>query len=156
MNGLPGSGGWTEPALAAMPRQAAGVEALGWLTGCWEGRSPERTLEEVWMPPRGGSVLGMSRSVGEGRLSGYELLLISEREGEVWYRAYPSGQPSAEFRATRIGDGVLTVENPSHDFPLRIEYRAQGPDSLLAWIDGGPENESRRIEFRFARRACGP
>lgn len=143
------------PAGPSKPElQEAGVDALDWLAGCWESKSPERVLEEVWMPPRGGSLLGMSRSLREEGLAGYEFLLLTERDGHVWYRAHPSGQPITEFRATRVGDGVLTVENPSHDFPRRIEYRAQGRDSLLAWIDGGPGDEGTRIEFRFARAVC--
>ncbi|HEU5171140.1 MAG TPA: aminotransferase class V-fold PLP-dependent enzyme [Gemmatimonadales bacterium] len=36
---------------------AAGC-ALAWLTGCWEARSPLRSIEEHWTEPRGGSLLG--------------------------------------------------------------------------------------------------
>ena len=47
---------------SASPR-ADGIERLAWLQGCWEMVSPQRIVEEQWMSPRGGSMLGMSRTV---------------------------------------------------------------------------------------------
>lgn len=46
-----------------------GIERVGWLQGCWEAGSPERTVEEYWMAPRGGSMIGMSRTIAAAALS---------------------------------------------------------------------------------------
>jgi hypothetical protein len=39
------------------------IHSLGWLAGCWELRTPTRTVEEYWMRPRGGTMLGMGAMV---------------------------------------------------------------------------------------------
>ena len=44
-----------------------GVQRLAWLQGCWEtAAAADRTVEEQWTAPRGGSMLGTSRTVRGG------------------------------------------------------------------------------------------
>jgi hypothetical protein len=130
------------------------VETLSWLAGCWEQARDGVVIEEQWMRPRAGTMLGMSRTTREGAPAAHEWILLREVKGAVQFQAHPSGQASATFTASLVSDTALVVENPDHDFPRRIGYRPAGPDSVLAWIDGGPGNEGRRVEFRFARAAC--
>ena len=53
-------------ALPSPRREPVRIEQVGWLTGCWEMSSPQRTIEEHWLPPRGGTMLGIGRTV-QGR-----------------------------------------------------------------------------------------
>jgi hypothetical protein len=131
-----------------------GVDRLTWLQGCWEAASPQRTMEEQWMAPRGGSMLGMSRTIRGDRLTGHELVVLREREGRLVYQAHPSGQPSAEFPLLTLGDSMVVFEDPQHDFPQRVVYRRPVADSLLAWIEGTANGQERRIEFRYRRVPC--
>lgn len=39
--------------------QATAVSPPAWLTGCWERRAGDRLVEEHWMAPRGGMMLGV-------------------------------------------------------------------------------------------------
>lgn len=39
-------------------QESEGIERVAWLEGCWEMVSPQRTIEEQWMAPRGGSCSG--------------------------------------------------------------------------------------------------
>jgi hypothetical protein len=50
----------------------ASIARLSWLAGCWESVRGERHVEEQWMQPRGGTMLGMSRTVVGGRASEFE------------------------------------------------------------------------------------
>jgi hypothetical protein len=52
------------------------VAALGWLAGTWGLERNGRTVTEQWMPPAGGTMLGMSRTIASGRTVEYELLLL--------------------------------------------------------------------------------
>ena len=63
-----------------------GIERVGWLQGCWEAGSPERTVEEYWMAPRGGSTIGMSRTIAGGRAVEYELILLLVQDGKLGIR----------------------------------------------------------------------
>jgi hypothetical protein len=106
------------------------------------------------MAPRGDAMLGMSRAVRDGRLVGYELVLIREDTTGLAYEAHPSGQESATFPAILVSDTSLIFEDPEHDFPQRIGYDRVGSDSLVGWIEGTRDGESRRIDFPYRRVRC--
>ena len=131
-----------------------GIDHAGWLSGCWERGSGDRTIEEQWMAPRGDAMLGMSRAVREGRLVGYELVLIREDTTGLVYEAHPSGQPAALFPAVLVSDTALIFEDPEHDFPQRIGYDRVSSDSLIGWIEGDRGGELRRIDFPYRRVPC--
>ena len=134
---------------------AGGIERVAWLQGCWESASPERTVEERWMPPRAGSMVGVGRTIRAGKLVEYELVVLRAEGDRLSYEAHPSGQPTATFVAETVGDGSVVFANPGHDFPKRVGYeRGKQPDHLLAWIDGGAESERPRIEFAYKRVPC--
>ncbi len=125
-----------------------------WLAGCWQLTAGELVTEEHWMAVRGGTMLGMSRSVRGGQLAGYELLLLHEEESGWVYEAHPSGQPAASFKASAITDTSMVFSNPDHDFPQTITYFRIGSDSLLARIAGERSGRLRQVEFPFRRIRC--
>jgi len=139
----------------AVAAQAPGHEGdrLSWLAGCWRASSPRRTLHEWWMPPVGGTLLGMSRAVRGDSVMSWEFVRIEPVNGRLSYVARPSGQREAVFPATLVNDTVAVFADPAHDFPQRIIYRRR-PDSLFARIEGTVQGEERYVEFPFARAAC--
>jgi len=139
---------------AAAPRQAPMIARLEWLTGCWERRAGTHLVEEQWMAPRGGTMLGMSRTVRGDTLVEYEQVRIFERGGKLVYAAHPSGQPPAEFVSVEVGDSVVVFENPKHDFPQRILYCRVGLDSLVARVEGTSRGRKRSVEFPYVHIAC--
>jgi hypothetical protein len=142
-------------APAAHAQQApATAGRLGWLAGCWEARSGPRVVEEQWMRPRGGTLLGMSRTVAADGAVAHELMRIAERGGVLVFQAHPSGQAPAEFPAVEAGADHVVFANPAHDFPQRIIYRRAGADSLAARVEGERNGTTRGLDFRYARVAC--
>jgi len=138
----------------APARGTALVSRLSWLSGCWQRRNGTRLVEEQWMVPRGGVMMGMSRTVRGDTLVEYEQLRIFERPGRAVYAAAPSGQPMAEFETRATSDTLVVFENPTHDYPQRIIYRKKGNDSLLARIEGTTGGQVRGTDFPFSRAAC--
>jgi Domain of unknown function (DUF6265) len=141
-------------AVEVVAQQPQGIQRVAWLRGCWEMSTPDRTVEEQWMVPRGGSMMGMSRTVRDGKLVAYEMVLIREERPALAYEAHPSGQPVATFLSTTISPSQVVFENPSHDFPQQIGYQLK-EDALLAWIAGSQSGKSRRVEFSYKRVTCG-
>ena len=133
---------------------AAGLEKVEWLTGCWEMASGGRTVEEHWLPPRGGTMINVGRTVREGKTIEHELVIIRPQDGRLAYEAHPSGQAPAVFLSRELTDSLVVFENPAHDFPQRVAYERRGPDSALAWIEGTREGKTRRVEFPYRRVAC--
>lgn len=142
------------PSGEAPKAPPAKIEDVAWLQGCWESVSPQRTIEEQWMAPRGRSMLGMGRTVRGGDLVEYESVLLREEDGKLAYEAHPSGQPPAVFLSRSVDGLSVVFENLHHDFPQRVGYRRDGADSLLAWIEGTLKGRSKRVEFPYRRSAC--
>jgi hypothetical protein len=140
------------PLFASMT-QTRPIDRAAFMQGCWERRATTRIIEEQWMRPRGGSMLGMSRTVRGDSLIEYEFLRLFERGENLVYAAQPSGQRPAEFTAVASEAGALVFEDPAHDFPQRISYRAVG-DSLFARIEGHLNGRERSMDFRYARVPC--
>jgi hypothetical protein len=141
-------------ARATSAQQPAGIARVAWMQGCWETSSPQRTIDEQWMAPRGGSMIGMSRTVRDGRLVEHELMILSERGDQLAYEAHPSGQKTAVFLSTALTASTVVFENPAHDFPQRIGYERTSADSLTAWVEGPQNGRTRRIEFAYQRAPC--
>jgi Domain of unknown function (DUF6265) len=138
----------------ALPQGSPSVADLAWLAGCWESARGERHVSEQWMVPEGNTLLGMSRTVANGKTTEYEFLLIREGARGLEYVAKPSGQPEATFTSVRVSAGEVVFENPAHDFPTRIIYRRQS-DGVTAAIEGLMNGQSRRIEFPYKPTSCG-
>ena len=135
-------------------QKPAGIERAAWLQGCWELVSPTRTVEEFWMTAKGGSMIGVSRTIRDGKATEYEMVVLREEGERLAYEAHPSGQTPATFLSTRISGSELVFENPGHDFPQEVGYRREG-DGLVAWIRGTQNGNDRRIEFPYKRARCG-
>jgi hypothetical protein len=141
-------------AATASLQSPIGVESLVWLTGCWETKLAQGTVEEHWLAPRGQTMLSLGRTVRDGRTAEYEFVVVAKRDDRLAYEAHPSGQPPAVFLSTEVGETSVVFENAAHDFPQRVGYQQRGPDSLLAWIEGTQDGRLRRIEFPYQRAPC--
>ena len=140
--------------LSTKPIQAASISDLSWLAGCWSSRGGEAGSEEHWLAPAGGSMLGVGRTVVDGKTVAHEFMQIRETEpGKLAFIARPSGQAEASFPLARLGENEVVFENPSHDFPQRVVYRRQG-EELQARIEGTETGTDKRIEFPMDRVNC--
>jgi len=128
----------------------ARVADLAWMSGRWESVRDGRWTEESWSAPRGGVMLGYSRSGRGDGLREFEFLrLQAGADGVPVYLAQPGGLPPVPFRLTARERTGATFDNPAHDFPQRIVYRRTG-DSMVATIsklDG-----SNAISWTYRRR----
>lgn len=145
-------------ALAAAPQTAAPKSAasLAFLAGCWEGRQGEAQLQEHWMGPAGGSLLGISRVVAGGRTVFSEFMEIRElASGDVVMNVMLGmGKAPVAFKLTEAGPATATFENPEHDFPQRLRYWKSEDGALLARIDGKDQGKPKAEDFRFTKGSC--
>lgn len=141
---------------AALPHPGADpVERVAWLAGCWEGTMASGAVyEEVWLPPRGGTLAGVARMTRGGRTFSIESMTIVDDAGTLVYLARPAGQPETPFRAVEVSSTAAVFENPDHDFPQRIVYRHTPPDTLHARIEGERGGEPRSMDFPLVRVPC--
>ena len=132
------------------------LASLAWLSGCWAAENGEPGSGEQWMPLAGGTMLGVGRTVRNGRTVEHEFLQIRlNAEGKPVYIASPSGQREATFVASVLSPEAVTFENPQHDFPQRIMYRALPDGRLAARIEGLRGGALRGVDYPMKRVACG-
>lgn len=142
-------------AAPVIAQPVATTAELGFMAGCWKSDGKGRVVEEHWMAPAGGALMGMSRTVVNGKMTESEFVQIRDLPEGLTYIAKPSNQPEARFVATSKHDDEIVFENPTHDFPQRIRYRRSG-DALHARIEGTMNGKVRAVDFPYTRTSCTP
>ena len=99
-------------------------------------------------------MMGMSRTVVDGKTTEWEFLIIREGPKGLEYVAKPSRQAEAVFTASSASATEVVFENPTHDFPKKVIYTRTG-DGLTAAIEGPMNGKTRRIDFQYKKAACG-
>ncbi|MCC7123826.1 MAG: hypothetical protein IT178_03200 [Acidobacteria bacterium] len=138
--------------VAAQPLDP--LAAVSWMAGCWSFRSDGRTVDEQWMRPAGGVMLGMSRSVPDGRAGSFEFAVMHTQDGRLVYDARPEGQARTLFPLAKAGADEVIFENLAHDFPQRVIYRRLGNDRMQARVEGRTARGDQGFDYPFARVAC--
>lgn len=121
----------------------------GWLNGAWVSSSGgDDWVEEWWTSPRGGAMLGISRTGKGNQQTFFEQMRIVREFSGLFYCARPRGQAETCFKAVSANDQEVVFENAQHDFPTRIVYRRDG-QGIAAEISG--PNGGRKQSWRFVR-----
>jgi hypothetical protein len=142
------------PAAPAAPADPPrGVDDLAWMSGCWMQTRPDGFVEEHWMKPAGGTLLGMSRTVKGGRTTEWEFLRVAEEGGRLAYVARPSGQAENVFPLKTLSDtpSEVVFEDAKHDFPQRIIYRRNADGSITARVEGEIGGKMKGVDFPYQR-----
>ena len=134
----------------------------------------ERTIEQHWSAPLGGSIVAMYRSVQNNKVTLYELLAI-EQEGEglsLRIKHFAPGpglvgqeakDESANHALVKLEDRVAVFEGGSPASPVRITSAAPTPASLNITVERSRNGAPVSTEFvprgspraeRAARHRC--
>lgn len=131
------------------------LNALAGLAGCWAGGSGKMAFREHWMRPASGMMMGMGRTLVDGKVASYEAMRIEvDADGTLAFVAKPSGQAEGRFRMVKSDANGVVFENPLHDFPQRVRYQLKADGSLHARIEGTRDGKERGIDFPMRRTNC--
>ena len=114
------------------------LDDLTWMSGHWAATIDGVEMDEVWLAPRGGLLVGMHRDISKKRTS-FEFQRIAETKDGIVYLAQPSGQPPTPFRLAESSANRVVFANPEHDFPKRIIYWLKD-GQLCARVEGDGES----------------
>jgi hypothetical protein len=102
-----------DDAANSPPATLAEVE---WLVGSWVGEAFGGTVEEVWNSPSAGSMVGMFKTMKDGKVGLYELELIVEEEGSLTlkvkhfgpdFHAWEEKEDYVSFPLVKIEDNAI-------------------------------------------------
>ena len=139
---------YRHPEDIPLPKPAqATMDDMAWLVGAWTGTRGSSSIEERWSPPSGGAMLGVARTVKDGKMRSFEYLRVVERDGGLVYVAQPGGRSATEFVLTELAGQRAVFQNPRHDSPQQIVYELSDEGALSATI--GFINGGRGTRFEF-------
>ena len=142
--------------VAATPSAETELARLGWITGCWLQVRANGRVDEQWLAPGGGMMLGMSRTLKDGKVREYEFLRIAPGpDGRLAFIATPSGQAEASFPLKEVTDDMVVFEDPAHDFPQRILYKRVSSTTIIARIEGNIGGQARAVDYPYSRCPAG-
>ena len=133
------------------------LSKVTWLSGCWERQNEKagRTTFEQWTRPDGGTLLGIGRTIADGKLVSWEFMRIEPKDGSAVFSAQlPSSAVATPFGLKSATATELVFENLQNDFPQRVIYRTKGSEILEARIEGKIDGNERGIDFSFKRVRC--
>jgi hypothetical protein len=129
------------------------LSRVEFMAGEWIDADPSQgvVIEERWTPVLGGTMLGSTRTVVNGRLAFFEYLRLEERGNGVVYVSQPKGGDPTPFALVAGGRDLAVFENLGPEFPKRIIYRRDG-DTLFATIEGPHDGKIVSSEWRYRRK----
>lgn len=135
------------------PLAKATLADAAWLVGHWTGEALGGTVEEIWVPAAGGSMLGMFRLIADDRARFYELFALVEVDGGLVLKLkhFHADMTGWEDKDTTV-DFALVAHTPDE---LRFDgmtIRREGPDALTIHLAmRGKDGVDREEILRYRR-----
>lgn len=106
-------------------QESNSIRQFDWLIGSWEriDTKPEQTAYEYWSQDGENKLTGIGLTLQQGDTVFIEKLSLISKDGKTYYVAEVShNSEPTYFEITSVGADGFVCENPSHDFPKKIEY----------------------------------
>lgn len=128
---------------------------LAWLEGTWERKTARGSMHEDWVRLNDSTLQGRSYVLRGSDTVSYENIALQMRENAIQYVPTVRNQNDGKavyFTLKPLASDTFIFENLQHDFPQRILYWQQHPDSLHAAIEGMQKEKMRRELFIMAKK----
>lgn len=153
------SGARAQEAPAAAP---AGVDDLAWIAGSWAGSMVADTVEETWLAPAGGRMVGLFRWLKGEEVFLYELMSLEETGDGVVLKIKHFGPDlvgweekadAVAFDLVEVGEGrAVFLERGDDEERTRLVYRRVGERGLTVAFEETRDGEPVVLLFRYERR----
>ncbi|MEL7312804.1 MAG: DUF6265 family protein [Pseudomonadota bacterium] len=132
------------------------LQKMEWLLGDWHQVRQETVRSESWIRVAPGVYRGLGqlleRDGGEVRFS--EALLIYEIDGAITYMAHVAENDlPVPFKLTTLNESRAVFENPTHDFPRRLDYQLVDDCRLTVSVSDGAD-QGFSLNFTRMDSAC--
>ena len=133
------------------------LKDLTWMTGDWQGEEGGTWIQEVWSPPRAGTMIGMFRMVSDGQPVFYEFMsvemgstgpILRIKHFNPGLQGWEDKDESVAFALKQTSANKAVFETEIDGQIEYLTYDREG-DSLTVTLDK-PAKSSRSV-FRFQR-----
>jgi hypothetical protein len=130
------------------------LASLRWLLGDWVADGSNTSFHESWteVAPHTFEGAGIEHAKPDGAIKGAEVLRLVEMAGGVFYISKVThNELPVAFRLNQCADGRFVFDNPTHDFPRRLEYLLAPDGGLTVKVSDGAD---KGFSLNFARSAA--
>jgi hypothetical protein len=142
------------PPPPAPPSPPAKIESMAWLAGYWEGEGLGGRMEDIWMPPRDGVILGAFRLVQPQGKGFYELFAIEEDAGSLRFvvKHFHRNWVGWEEKDVAVKMPLVSISENAASFG-GVGFRREGADQLVVELVMRLKDGTTRTEvLKFRRR----
>lgn len=130
------------------PTAMKSIKQLEFLAGTWEAERGTGIVEEVWLPPKGKTMIGMSRTTRDETTTFTEFWQVTENEGKLTFSLQMKlGGPVVEWDV-ELGINRVLFKSKNDPNKATLEYRRDG-DNLNAIVKGERDGEPYTLEFSY-------
>jgi len=151
-------------AQSANPPANATLANLAWLEGRWQGTWGPRIIDQTWMAPKAGTMIGVFREVGNDNTLVVELFSLVETSAGIEYRSrhftpslapWETSAPSV-LKLTSADPARIVFENALDGKPKRVVFTRTGPDTYTSTSEiASNQGESQVTEITYRRIPSG-
>jgi len=141
------------PAPTAPPPPAK-IESMAWLAGYWVGEGLGGQMEDIWMPPRDGVILGAFRLTKPDGKGFYELFAVEEFEGSLRFvvKHFNPNWVGWEEKDQALRMPLRRINENEFSFG-GVGFRREGNDGLLVDLTMRMKDGTTRTEvLRFRKK----
>lgn len=127
---------------------------FAWLVGDWRGVDSNGVSTESWKVNAAQLVGSSSTGTTDSTLQPFETVTLVQKDTTYMYivtSATNKSEAPVPFTITNFTDSSFIAENPQHDYPKRIAYSLVQKDAIVAYIDDGKVNSTKRFYFNYTK-----
>lgn len=132
------------------------VDAFQWMTGCWQAKSARdgSTINETWLSPRGGSLLGIGQTYLDNKTTGWEAMRVYDEAGAVKLWLRPGLRSELTLTLEAAGDAFNAFSAKEGDTTTKLRYERKSATEMLATFRLEQGENRRGADFLFAKVEC--
>ncbi len=132
------------------------VDAFQWMTGCWQAKSARdgATINETWLSPRGGSMLGIGQTFLDNKTLGWEAMRVYDEAGVVKLWLRPGLRNELTLTLEAAGDAFNAFSVKEGDATTKLRYERKSATEMLATFRLEQGENRRGADFLFAKVEC--
>jgi hypothetical protein len=134
------------------------VEQLAFMTGAWDTTLGSSRLEEHWMAPAGGCMMGMMRQTTDGKTGIREYEIIEETPEGILMTFKHVGPKMVDIPGRSLTRKLVSIKNDEAIFESigpepkqKIVYRKEAAGSMYVMVEIENNGKVRKIELPMKR-----
>ena len=137
-----------------MDSPAANIADVSWISGHWIGDAFGGTVEEIWSPPMGDSMMFVFRLVKDGKVSFYEIGHIKEENNSLILQlkhfnrdlsGWEEKEETVDFKLVKLEEDKVHFDN------FTFEKINENAINLYVVISQS-EDKSEEVKFSYKRK----